>query len=289
MKKRHTLGFSLALLLGLCTSALAQAPTPPPRYIQIYREDVKPGRVAGHEKYEAGWPRAFAKANWPTPYVAFTSITGPLEAWFVATYDSFDAWEKDQKAMTANATLTAESDRLSAGDAEFISGYRSFVARYRQDLSHRPGVEMPKQRYLSITIVRVRPGHNPDYEEYRKIIKAAHEKADVKDNHSVYQVLTGLPNTTFLVVTPMRSLKELDDYEQMHSQAYQDAVGDDGRAKMRELASAGFVGSDTHIYAFSPGMSYPPKAYVTADPEFWAPKPKPAPAAKSETKPPAKQ
>lgn len=289
MRRHCTMIALAALLLALALPVVAQAQsnTPPPNIIQIAREELKPGHGPSHAKTEAGWPRAFGKANWPTHYIAVTSLTGPNEAWFITGYESLAAWEKDSADISKNGALQAELDRLSEEDGQHLAGFRSVVARYRADLSHRPGVSMPTMRFFSITIVRIRPGRNADFEDARKIIKAAHEKAGVNDNHSVFQVMSGMPNGTFLVITPMKSLAELDAGPQVHGQAYQDAIGDAGRAKMRELAASGTMSSDTNYYAFSPALSYPSKEYTDADPAYWKPKApaKAAPAAKKEAKP----
>ena len=231
MKKGPAFLMFLCFSLLLVTPLVAQqgAPTPPPKVLQIFREEVKPGKGAAHEKVEAGWPRAFAKANSPTHYTAMVSISGPSEAWFAAGFESFAAWEKDQKFNEGNAALQAELNQLSAKDGELLSNLRSIVATYREDLSHRPGFSFPLTRYFSMTIVRIRPGHNLDFEESRKISKAAHEKAGVKDNHSVWQVVSGMPNGTFLIITPMRSLAEMDATVQVHGKDFQYAVGDESR------------------------------------------------------------
>ncbi len=265
-----TIGVLLALAYPMCAQAQN---TPAPNYIQIFREEVKVGHTAGHAKTEAGWPRAFAKANWPTNYMALTSVTGPNEAWYLTAWDSLAAWEKDTAAIAANSALQTETDRLSAEDAQHLNNGRSIVARYRADLSHRPGVNIATQRYFSITIVRVRPGRNEDFETARKINVAAHVKTGVNDNHSVYQVLTGMPAGTFLIITPMKSLAEVDAAPQLHGQAYRDAIGDDGRKKLSELASSSTISAETNYFAFSPGMSYPSQAFIDADPAFWKPKP----------------
>lgn len=81
------------LVLSVAWPAMAQQGAPP-NVIQIYREEVKPGKVAAHEKTEVGWPRAFAKANSPDHYIAMTSMTGPNEAWFINGYDSLATLEK---------------------------------------------------------------------------------------------------------------------------------------------------------------------------------------------------
>jgi len=290
MKRALMCLIAAAIVFAIAAPLAAQetAPTPPPKILQIFREEVKPGHGPAHAKTEAGWPRAFAKAKWPTNYIAMTTITGPTEAWFVTGYESYEAWEKDTQNIEKNAVLQAELDALSGQDGDHLSGVRSVALTYREDLSHRPGVSIPLQRYLSVTIVRIRPGHNADFEDARKIVKAAHEKAGVKDNHSVWQVTSGMPNGTFLVMTPMRSLAEADAGPQVHGQAYRDAVGDEGRKKLSELAASGTISSETMIFAFAPKISYPSKEYIAADPDFWAPKPAAKPAAKK-AEAPAKQ
>jgi hypothetical protein len=283
MKRGSIVLFAATLLLAFGSTAVAQESTPPPNIVQIFREEVKPGHGAAHARTEAGWPRAFAKANWPTHYLAVTSVTGPPDAWFIAGYESMAAWEQDQKNIEKNTALQAETDRLSEQDSQHLSGVRSVVARYRADLSHRPGVSIPNMRYFSIAVVRVRPGHTEEYEEVRKMVKAAHEKAGLKDNHSVFQVIAGMPSGTFLVFTPMKSLAEVDAGPQLHGESYQAAMGgEDGQKKLRELVSASVITGETQIFAFSPGMSYPSKEWIAADPGYWKPKPVAKPAAAKE-------
>lgn len=281
MKRSARFCWSLVLVLafGFPLYTQAQDSTPAPNILQIYREEVKPGHGPAHAKTEAGWPRAFAKAKSTTYYTAMTSLTGPTEAWFITGFESLEAWEKNTQAERENAALQTELDRLSTEDGGHLNMGRSIVARYRPELSHRPGVNIAKMRYLSITIVRVRPGRNEDFTAARAILKAAHEKAGVKDNHSVFQVMSGMPNGTFLVITPMKSLAEVDAFPQIHNEAYRNAIGDDGRKKLSELATSGTLNSETIYFAFTPGMSYVSPEWIAADPGFWKPKPmKAAPA-----------
>jgi len=264
------------LLLSAGSLALAQeqAPSGPPKVLQIFREEVKPGKGAAHEKVEAGWPRAFANAKWPTHYFAMVSVTGPSEAWFLTGFDSLAAWEKDRLDTEKNTALTAELDQLGEKDGELLSGVRSIVATYRQDLSYRPtGVNIGQMRYFYVTTFRIRPGHEKDYIDANKIVRDAHEKANVPEHWAVFQVTSGMPNGTYLSFQPLKTLAEVDAFPQTHGKAYQDATGEEGRQKLRELASAGALSSETTIFAFSPKMSYVSKEIAAADPEFWTPKP----------------
>jgi hypothetical protein len=271
----------IAGCLALLTVSVAVAqdtPTPPPAMIQIYREEVKPGKTSLHVKSEAAFLRDFKGAKLTPNYTALATITGPDEAWFITRYDNYASFGKDLTAQD-KSPARAGMDKDLIADGELLSRSSSIVARYRADLSYRPGVNIPLTRYFNVSIVRVRPGHIPDYEDSRKIIKAAHEKAALKYNYSVYQVISGMPAGTFLVMSYGKTLADFDAATEIHGKAYDDAIGDDGRKKLNENASAGTIGVDNMILAVDPRMSNPDKATIDADPAFWAPKPA-APAMK---------
>jgi hypothetical protein len=264
--------FAGCLALLTVSVAVAQdTPTPPPAMIQIYREEVKPGKTSLHVKTEAAFLRDFKAAKLSPNYTALATITGPDEAWFVARYDSYASFGKDLSAQDKTSARSALDKDLIA-DGELLSRSSSIVARYRADLSYRPGVSIPLTRYFNISIVRIRPGHVPDYEDSRKIIKAAHEKTALKFNYSVYQVISGMPAGTFLVMSYGKTLADFDAATEIHGKAYDDAIGDDGRKKLNENAAAGTISNDGMIFAVDPRMSDPDKATIDADPAFWAPK-----------------
>ena len=162
MKNALRLCVAIALSVSAASPLLAQSPPPnsgPPKVLQILREEVKAGRAAAHQKWETGWPRAFAKANWPTNYLTVVSVTGPSEAWFMTGYESFAAWGKDTEALDRNVAFKTEYDRLSEGDAQFLSGGRSIVGAFREDLSTPVPVVLPKMRYFRVLTFRIGPGH----------------------------------------------------------------------------------------------------------------------------------
>ncbi len=265
-----------ALLLVVASSAVASAQTPasegPPKVLQIFREQVKPGKGSAHEKVEAGWPRAFAKAKWPTNYLAMTTMTGPPEAWFLSGYESFGAWGKDQQNVEQSPALQRELERLAALDGELLSGVRSVVALYREDLSYRPNIKVGEMRYFTVTTLTVRSGYDSAFADSRKIVNAGHEKAKMDEHFAIYQVVSGMPGPTYLVFIPMKSLEEADLAQESHKKPYQDALGEEGRRQLREFTRAGIVSGESALFALSPKMSYPSKEVIAADPEFWAPK-----------------
>lgn len=290
MKRLAWLAPLLFVISALPAFAQAAAPSGLPKVLQIFREEVKPGKAAAHQKVEAGWPRAFAQAKWPVHYLAVTSVSGPGEAWFLSGYPSFAAYEADQKNIERASALFAETQRLSAIDGELLTQGRSMFATFREDLSYNTSVNLGKMRYFTITVTRVRPGHNAEFVEARKIVKAAHEKAGLPDGAAVYQVTAGAPSGTFILMTARATLEELDQSDAIHNaDAYVQALGGEaGQKKLNDLASSAIISSEPNVFAFSPAMSYASPAMVAGDPAFWTPKPaptaKPAAAAAPEKK-----
>lgn len=287
--KRFT---ATVVLLGLALAAFplfAQdtGARPAPKILQIVIEDVKPGHSAAHETTEMGWPKAFRASKVKINYLAMTSISGRNEAWYVTGFDSLEAWEKQRNAEQADAVLSAEFDRLSAADSEHISGLRNVVARFREDLSHRPALNLGNYRYVNVVTVRVRAGQVNQFEAARKRIKAAHEKTGMTDYFSVFQIVSGMRAPTFLVIIPMKSLAEADAFPALHnSAAYKEAMGGElGEQKTSELLGASVLDNESTIFAFSPKMSLPSAEYIAADPGFWTPKAVVAPnSGKAKTK-----
>ena len=262
-------------------AAESPAPPGPPKVLQIYREEVKTGKSAAHIKFEKGFVAASARANWPTHYIAMTSVTGPSEAWFLTGYPSFAAWEKDRDDTDKNKAFTAELDALVEKDGELLTNTRSLVAFLREDLSAGGPVDIAKMRYFRLLTFRVRPGHENDFQDAVKIVKSAYEKAKIDLPWAVYQISGGMPGPTFMIFIPMKSMSEIDAAI-ARAGAIREAEGPENEKALAKMASDGYATVESNIFAFSPAMSYPSKEFVARDPEFWTPKPeaKPAGAAK---------
>lgn len=272
---KHLEIISLCVAAAIASTLPAQTPPArqgPSKVLQLYREEVKYGRASEHEKYEAGWPRAFSKAKWPVYAMGLSSVTGPSEAWFAIGYESFADMEKDRINMAKNAALDAELSALSKGDAEFVSNARSIVAVYREDLSRPGNVVLATQRYFEITTFRVRPGHDLDFEQAAKLYRDTYNKVNNPTPWAVYQVMAGMPSPTYFVFVPRKSLGEVDqDLAQMGN--IMQAFGEENLKTLQKLAADGFLTAESNYFAFSPKMSYMPKEFVARDPEFWTPKP----------------
>lgn len=278
--------------LGVCLAAIAVAQTPeeaagPPKVLVIVREVLKTGQAPAHEKWEAGWPRAFAKANWPVYYLAASSLTGESRVLFIIGYDSEEAWEKDNLAVRKNTALNTQLEALGAKDADFLKESTTSVFAYMPEISYKAAVPIATMRYFRIVAVEVKPGHSDHFVEARKIIKAAHEKANLDEHYAVYHRVQGGSTGLYLIFLPLKSLAQNDQFASLHGEAYKAAIGEEGQKKITEFGMQGEESAESQIFEFSPKMSYPPKAFLDADPAFWAPKP--AAVAKPVAKEPAKK
>jgi hypothetical protein len=240
----------------------------PPKVLYISREEIKSGMGAAHIEWEKGWPAAYGKVNYPTPYLAMTSMSGSNEAWYLIGYPSWDAMEKDNEMSDANTALTAELQKLSAGDGQYLAGSRSVIAEYVPELSYRPKVDLSKMHYMEVRTFRARPGHDADFVKAAAMFVDAFTKANIDAPWAIYHVITGMPAPTYLVIWPMRSLSRFDRAGANYK-AWSEKMGPDGMAAMNKMTSDGTAFSDDQIFSFSPPMSYVSKAFKAGDPGFW--------------------
>ena len=230
------LGYVAILLFTVLTElAVGQSPAVPsvmPRLVYITRTETSAARPALD---------ALVKANWPAPHQAWVAAAGLNRTWFVSEFGSFKAW--------------AESLSIAPKSTVSPPGGNAIVATLRDDLSYRP-VTLSGPRAFSVTVVQTHQGRSADYVAERRIVRAAHENANIKENYSVYQISGGLPAGTFFVVTPYSDLGGLDEVGAIHGQAYDRALGDEGRARTRELILSGVAESETLLFVVDPQLGY---------------------------------
>jgi hypothetical protein len=238
------------LLSGL---SLLQAQTDEPRLLRIVREDVKSGKGSEHSRIEAAYARAFAKAGFAN-YIGMENVTGSNQAWFVEAFDSWAAIE-GALAMQGKEPLRSEISPLSPKDGDVLHTDSSVVASLQRSLSYLPGTFHPStMRFLNVYTIRIHPGRDAEFAERAKLLNAAREKAGWKGRAAVYRVLSGAPEGTYLVLTPLASLEELD-----------------AEPQAMKIDPAIVMESGYTLFSVNPKMSNPPKAVLDADPGFWKP------------------
>ncbi|MGI8772081.1 MAG: hypothetical protein ACR2JE_11670 [Acidobacteriaceae bacterium] len=281
MKKHFGSLVALGLLFaglsfaGPSTAAAQEQPggvTPPPKVLVIMREFLKPGKAGTlHQKSESAFVQAFTNAKWPEHYLGMDSLSGKSRALFIAGYDSFDAWQKDVDAVQKNATLAAALDSAQAADGELLTSYESSTWTYREDYSVRAPVKIGDMRYMEINHFRIRAGHRQDWDALVKMYVSAYEK--IADAHwATFEEMYGTDSGgSYIVVTPMKSLAEVDK-AQADEKQFMSSTGADQMKKMADLSAATIEWSESNVFMINPKMSYPTDTWVKADPAFWGQK-----------------
>jgi hypothetical protein len=259
-----------SLALAVAANLAAQDSTPPPPFLQIFQEQLKPGRAGLHPSVESGWPRAFAKAKIQNHYIAMTTTYGAPEAWFCAGVRSIAEIEEQNRAIEKAPGLTKELDRLSQADAANLTGYRAVLARYEPNLSNPANINAIDARVWEILVFSVRPGMEGNFIEAANLYRSMVKGAKVEMPWATYSIMAGMPAPTFLVFLPHKSLGEIDPTTGPMA-ALEKAMTQEQMKRLGTLAQ-GYNSMESRIFAVSPEMSYPPPHWVTQNPELWGKK-----------------
>jgi hypothetical protein len=273
-----TIGFGAGLCLcmgGICglphlsAQSTAAALNPPPKVLVIDVENLKPGTSASaHQNTENAFVTAAQKSKVAEHYMALDALSGPPRTLFFLSYDSFAAFEKQHQQEMGDATFTADIDHAQAADGELLSAMSRSVYTLRDDLSHNAPCSIATMRYMQISRITIRAGHQPEFEEYLKMFDGAIEKTEPGRHVAVYQSEYGWENGgVWLIITPMKSLDEVDSAD-ADSAKFRENMGDANMKHYRELAASAIQSGQRNLFAFDPAMSYVPDAWVSADP-FW--------------------
>jgi hypothetical protein len=271
MKKSLLITSALFVFLTGSIGALAQGP---PKVLLIVREEIKTGMMTPHAREANGVVRIYAKAKSPYTRLAMIPVAGnENEVMYFWGFDSFSDLEKSNAYLDSlGTTYKADFDRNAHEGEDYHSSQRDSLAVLREDLSYNIGaVDLPHMRYMRMQTVRVKPGHQKDFEEARKIVKAAHEKAKVDEHMAVFQLVGGAQSGTYLVVIPWKSLDGAATLP--HGKSYRDALGDSNSDKLDKINNDSIMFESVDIYGFAPQLSYSSERMVAADPAFWTLKP----------------
>ena len=225
------LGLSLAVAGGsMAATQPMQAQTASiPRILQVTREYTKPYKNGmAHDRTEAAFVEAMAKAHWPTHYIGMTSLSGRSRALFFTFYDSLQAWQDDTAAIAKNPVLAGELERASVADGELLDEVTQGVFAFDEEMSLNAMADISHQRFLEISVYQVRPGRETQWSDAVKLVKAAYEKANVGAHWGMWREIYGGEGGRYIVLTSHKNLGEIDrDF--LNGKQFADALGEDGQ------------------------------------------------------------
>jgi hypothetical protein len=272
MKKILLAVLAVSWLVGGAAAVRAQeeGTAPPPKVLLVIREMVKFGKGPAHTRNEEAYVRAITESKSPARYLAATTMSGPDEALFFVGFDSYAEWGQTNK-FESQPKVRAALGAVMEKDGDYVSDGRQAVATFNEKWSWKPNMNITEMRYFELETIRMRPGHDKEWEELIALYQGAATKMNLDEHDIFYDVHYGAPDGTVLIFTPRKSLGDLDTAMGM-GKAFQDALGEKGREQWAKLVEETVAADSTELLEFSPEMSYPPEAWVKADPSYWKPK-----------------
>jgi hypothetical protein len=260
------------------SAATAGGPGAPPKFLNVIHMALQPGKNSAHAEQEAAIVRGYRESKIPVYWLEWDSVTGPSGALYLNLFDSFEQAENAGAAMgaglAANPKLAKMQEQLLLDN---VTSLQTVFTLLREDLGYGT-VNFAKARLLRVTTIEVRPGHEGEFVEAARSIRAASEKAHADVAWAVYEVNAGMATPAFLFITPMRSMKEIDAAVARRN-LYEDAKGDVFQQRLREIARLAYATTESEIYSVGREQSHVSKEFAEEDPEFWK-----APAEKSSKK-----
>lgn len=272
MRKTQVTLAVLTLVAGVSATALAQAPpVTQPKFLHIFREQVKPARMAEHAQWETGWPAAAEKAKSPYSYLALAAITGPQEVWYVSSYASQAAYGESVAWDEAQPGLTTEYDRLAKGDSEFLADATGLQAVAVPELSHGAFPDIAKMRYWEISTWRIRLGHEGAWAAATKTYKGAAARSAPNANWRTYKVVAGAPDGTYLIFSSVASFGDFDKMMADGDATMKGATAEE-MGVLDKFIKESVLNMATNRYRLDPKQSYVDAATKAKDPAFWSKK-----------------
>jgi len=263
----------------------------PPKFLNMVHQELKPGRVWEYDELEASIARIYAREGITVYWLELESITGPSEVLYLNLFDSSEDLAKSEKALSAalaaHPELAQTQDRLLQ---ENTSSGTTVLGVRRDDMGYRANtIDFSKMRALRLSTVFAHPGYERAFMETVWSLSEASQKANARTAWAVYEVVSGLPEPAFVIVTPMQSLNEMDDVFDA-GQALKKAEGGATEQHLQELARIAYGTTDTRLFLVGPKMSHVSKELAASDPDFWSPPTAatPPPAATRAEKSPAR-
>lgn len=241
---------------------------------QTYSEPPPLMRLVRWPGFDLGSGRPYADARVAINVLGMVCLTGPAESWHVEIHDSFGGIEDVMEALRAATADRLPEDAPYQLPSDVLGASRSLIAAYRPWLSYRPeqAIRMlSKARYFHVSLYRTRPGADADLVELLKLRKSSLDSINLDRPDIAYQVISGAPAGTFLVLSPMTSLRTLDE-GLTRRPLYIEPGPIGARVAANKIAGEGDINRTHLLFRVEPGMSHVSAEFASEAPDFWKPK-----------------
>ncbi len=273
MRRTKLASFLFAVAVGaVCLPVLGQQPVDPPAVLTVRRVAMKPGQTGTYAGIASGDSRLLGEAKWPRVSVAMRSVTGPEEIVYLTGYEDLGQWESDEAQLDKAPELKFGLEEVARKAGPFASSSTTFTLAFKSDISFRPKFVWSDMRCMDMITVKLKPGHGDEYLQNRKIVVAAHTRADIAEHLLLYSVTSGIQSSTFIVLRPLDTLHSMDVLNADHdSEKYGTALGDANRAKLHSLFAASVEQEEERYYCADPSLSHVTPTWAETNRDFWLP------------------
>jgi hypothetical protein len=247
-------------LVWLAAGAFAQSLTDPPPILQIVR---KPG-------FATAAVRPYADARATVNVVGMSAITGLPETWFLESHPNFTSLEVLDKALNAVGAPRAAGPLPDGGQDDILAPARTMIALYQPNYSYRPDQAarlLSRARYMQVSVYRVRGGTESDFSNLVNLRRANLDSINLDRPDMAYEVVSGAPSGTYIFLSPIASLRSMDEgipNTPVYAQNLADA-----RAKAKASSSPADIAREHLLFRLEPRLSYVSDDFASADTAFW--------------------
>jgi len=211
-----------------------------------------------------GSVRPYIDAKGAVNVVGMSSISGFSETWMLELHDSFGSLEELDKALS---NVGQKGTSRSASSDDLLTPSRALIGLYRPGLSYRADQaiqNLPKMRYFDVVIYRVRPGTELEFGKFLRLRGTSQDSVNMDRPDIVYQIISGETAGTYIVLTPLPSLKVMDD-----GRAATPAYAEGDQAAARKIAADSELIRERLLFRIDPRVSYVSDDFASGDSSFW--------------------
>lgn len=251
------------------TNQAARLPSEPPKVLNIVHQQLVPGKTGAYVDLLTRIAGKYASKRIPVYWITSQSLTGPSEA---LTLNFFDSFAEAQQSLDVLGQATAGDPELAAMQEqllEFVRRENNQMAVRRDDLGYRwNAIDFSRTRVLRVATVRVRQGHEAEFAEAIRTLRRAYGRLNADSPWVTYEVTAGAPASTFVILLPMHSLSEMDDYI-ARVRSLPEAEGPAAAARMQQIARDAYRSWDSELFIINPSASRVSAEFAAGDPRLW--------------------
>lgn len=260
-------------------------------YLDVYIAKVKPEKASQAEAIAKKITDANRRNNGDHVLVEESAYGNAYTYLFLTQRENYADVDKGNDAFMSslNKAFGKEGAQKLFNDwSSCLVSASTQLRRRRADLSSKMPADpqafaqlVGESRVIRTFTVRVRPGHEPEFEAALKEINAHADKMPNTRPVFVSQAVEGANDGAYYISFLRKSFADFDSDVMLP-----DVLGAEGMAKFLKTMADVEQSSESTIYRFRPDLSWPPDAVTQASPDYWNPKPmmaaaKPKPEASS--------